>query len=76
MRLLVRGHKSRLKRTGDADRDLVAIMKSLDHGAVDMVRAEIKYGHSEQLRQLAQEIIVARETERLRMNGWVSFVSP
>ena len=52
-----------VKPTGDADSDFAAIMRSLNRGAVDMARAEIKYGHNEQLRQLAQQIIAARQQE-------------
>jgi hypothetical protein len=32
-------------------------------GAVDMAQAELKYGHNEQLRRLAQEIIVTQQQE-------------
>jgi hypothetical protein len=32
-------------------------------GAVDMARSELKYGHNEQLRRLAQEIIVTQQQE-------------
>jgi uncharacterized protein (DUF305 family) len=32
-------------------------------GAIDMARAELRFGHSEQLRRLAQEIIVTQEQE-------------
>src|SRR5882757_1529310 len=52
-----------VKPTGDADHDFAAIMMSLNRGAVDMARAEVKYGHNDQLRQLAQQIIAARQQE-------------
>jgi uncharacterized protein (DUF305 family) len=52
-----------VKPTGDADRDFAAIMMSLNRGAVDMARAEIKYGHNERIRQLAQQIVAARLQE-------------
>jgi hypothetical protein len=32
-------------------------------GAVDMAQAELKYGHNEQLRRLAQEIVATQQCE-------------
>jgi hypothetical protein len=32
-------------------------------GAIDMAQAELRYGHNEQLRRLAQEIIVTQQQE-------------
>jgi hypothetical protein len=52
-----------VKPTGDADRDFVALMVPLNRGAVDMARAEITHGHNEQLRELARQIIAARQQE-------------
>lgn len=52
-----------VKPTGDVDRDFVAAVTPLNHGAVDLARAEITYGHNEQLRQLALQIIAARQQE-------------
>jgi uncharacterized protein (DUF305 family) len=52
-----------IKPTGDIDRDFVAMMVPHHQGAVDMARAELKYGHNEQLRRLAQEIIVTQGQE-------------
>ena len=52
-----------VKPTGDADRDFVAIIAPLNRAAVEMARAEIKHGHNERLRQLAQQIIAARQQE-------------
>jgi len=52
-----------VKPTGDVDHDFAATMSPLDRAAVDMARAEIKYGRNEQLRQLAQHIIAARQQE-------------
>jgi uncharacterized protein (DUF305 family) len=47
-----------VKPTGDVDRDFVAMMIPHHQGAVDMARAVLRYGHNEQLRRIAQEIIV------------------
>ena len=46
--------------TGDVDRDFVALMVPHHQGAIDMARAELKYGHNEELRRLAQSIIAER----------------
>src|SRR6266478_1123059 len=52
-----------VKPTGDVDRDFVAMMVPHHQGAVDMAKAELKYGHNEQLRRLAQEIVVTQQQE-------------
>jgi uncharacterized protein (DUF305 family) len=49
--------------SGDVDRDFVAMMIPHHEGAIDMARAELRYGHNEQLRRMAQEIIVAQQQE-------------
>ena len=52
-----------VKPTGDADRDFVAMMIPHHQGAIDMARLLLRYGHNEQLRRLAQEIIVTQQQE-------------
>jgi predicted outer membrane protein len=49
--------------TGDVDRDFVAMMVPHHRGAVDMAKAELKYGHNEQLRRLAREIVAKQQQE-------------
>jgi Domain of unknown function (DUF305) len=49
--------------TGDVDRDFVAMMVPHHQGAIDMAQAELRYGHNEQLRRIAQEIIVEQQQE-------------
>src|SRR5262245_20077678 len=49
--------------TGDVDADFVAMMVPHHQGAIDMARAELRYGHDEPLRRLAQEIIVEQTEE-------------
>jgi uncharacterized protein (DUF305 family) len=49
--------------SGDVDRDFVATMVPHHQGAIDMAQAELRYGHNEQLRRLAQEIIVSQTQE-------------
>jgi hypothetical protein len=52
-----------VKPTGDVDRDFVAMMVPHHQGAVDMAVAVLRHGHNEQLRRLAQEIIVTQQQE-------------
>jgi DUF305 family protein family protein len=52
-----------VKPTGDIDRDFVAVMIPLRQGAIDMARAELKYGHNEELRRLAQNAITQQQHE-------------
>ncbi|MBP0495591.1 DUF305 domain-containing protein [Pararoseomonas indoligenes] len=49
--------------TGNVDRDFVAMMAPHHQGAIDMATAYLRYGHNEQLRRLAQEIIVTQQQE-------------
>ena len=52
-----------VKPTGDVDRDFVAMMIPHHQGAIAMAQALLRYGHNEQLRRLAQEIIVTQQQE-------------
>src|SRR3981081_657883 len=52
-----------IKPTGDVDRDFVAMMVPHHQGAIDMAPGELKYSHNEQLRRLAQEIVVTQQQE-------------
>ncbi|MGY3605995.1 MULTISPECIES: DUF305 domain-containing protein [unclassified Bradyrhizobium] len=52
-----------IKPTGDVDRDFVAMMVPHHQGAIDMAKAVLRYGHNEQLRHLAQEIVVTQQQE-------------
>ncbi|MDH2404772.1 DUF305 domain-containing protein [Bradyrhizobium sp. SSUT18] len=51
------------KPTGDIDRDFVAMMGPHHQGAIDMAVIELRYGKNEQLRRIAQEIIVDQMQE-------------
>jgi hypothetical protein len=51
------------KPTGDIDRDFVAMMVPHHQGGIDMAVLELRYGKNEQLRRLAQEIIVSQTQE-------------
>lgn len=49
--------------TGDVDADFVAMMVPHHQGAIDMALAVLRYGRNEQIRRLAQEIIVTQQQE-------------
>jgi hypothetical protein len=49
--------------TGDIDTDFVAMMIPHHQGAIDMARAQLRYGHNEKLARIAQEIIVTQQQE-------------
>src|SRR5450755_1993621 len=57
----------KIKPSGDVDRDFVAMMVPHHQGAVDMAKAELKYGHNEQLRRLAREIVANQQQEITEM---------
>jgi DUF305 family protein family protein len=52
-----------IKPSGDIDRDFVAMMNPHHQGAIDMAIIELRYGKNEQLRRIAQEIIVDQMQE-------------
>src|ERR1700682_3337675 len=52
-----------IKPSGDVDHDFVASMIPHHQAAIDMAQAELRYGHNEKLRRLAQEIIAAQQPE-------------
>ncbi len=68
------------KPTGDIDRDFVAMMTPHHQGAIDMAVIELRYGKSEQLRRIAQEIIVDQMQEiaamKLAIGEQVSTTAP
>jgi len=53
--------------SGDVDADFVATMIPHHQGAIDMAQAELRYGRNEQLRRLAQEIVVTQQQEIIVM---------
>ena len=57
----------RVEPSGDVDRDFVAMMAPHHQGAIDMAQAFLRYGRNEQLRRLAQEIIVTQQQEIVAM---------
>jgi uncharacterized protein (DUF305 family) len=59
------------KPSGDVDRDFVAMMIPHHQGAIDMARAELRFGRNEPLRRIAQEIIVDQQQEIAAMHAAV-----
>jgi Domain of unknown function (DUF305) len=47
----------------DVDQDFIGQMIPHHQGAIDMAKAELQYGRNEQLRRIAQEIIVEQQAE-------------
>ena len=52
-----------MRPSGDVDRDFVAMMIPHHQSAIDMAQAELRYGKNEQLRRMAQEIVVTQQQE-------------
>jgi len=52
-----------IKPSGDVDRDFVAMMTPHHQGAIDMAISELRHGRNEQLRRIAQEVIVDQMQE-------------
>ena len=65
-----------VKPTGDVDRDFVAMMAPHHQGAIDMAQALLRHGNNEQLKRLAQEIIVTQQQEIAVMRLAVGAPSP
>ncbi len=53
--------------TGDVDMDFTVMMIPHHQGAIDMALAELRYGKNEQLRRIAQEIIIDQQQEIVAM---------
>lgn len=51
------------KASGDLDRDFAAMMIPHHQGAVDMAEIQLRFGHDELMRRLAQGIIVEQRAE-------------
>jgi uncharacterized protein (DUF305 family) len=49
--------------SGDVDRDFARMMIPHHQGAIEMALLQLKYGHDERLKRLAQSIIVEQKQE-------------
>ena len=61
-----------IKPAGDIDREFVEIMVPHHQGAVDMAKAEPKYGRNEQLRRLAWQVVATQQGEITVVQNTVS----
>jgi hypothetical protein len=52
-----------IKPSGDVDKDFVDMMVPHHQGAIDMAQSVLRHGSNEQIRRLAQEIIVTQQQE-------------
>lgn len=52
-----------VKPSGDIDRDFAAMMIPHHQGAIEMAVTQLRYGKNEQMRRIAQEIIVEQQQE-------------
>jgi uncharacterized protein (DUF305 family) len=56
------------KSSGDVDADFVATMVPHHQGAIEMAEAELRLGHDEHIRRIAQEIVVTQHEEITAMH--------
>ena len=56
--------------TGNTDKDFVAMMIPHHQGAIDMAKAELKYGTDPQIRSMAKGIVAAQTKEIAEMKAW------
>jgi len=73
-RSMTRMHDEMMIGMGYNDPDTAFAKGMLGHhrGAVEMAKIELKYGTDEAMRQLAQEIITAQQTEINVLNKWLA----
>lgn len=57
-----------IKPSGDVDRDFVSSMVPHHQGAIEMAEAELRFGHNEKVRRIAEEIIVTQQQEIVAMH--------
>jgi hypothetical protein len=65
-----------VKPSGDVDAAFVAMMVPHHQGAIEMAQAQLRYGHNEQLRRMAQEIIVTQRQEIAAMRSAIGHPLP
>lgn len=67
-----------VKPSGNVDEDFVAMMQPHHQAAIEMAQAELRYGHNERVRKIAQQIIVQQQQEITAMRDAVgpSTLSP
>jgi uncharacterized protein (DUF305 family) len=60
-----------IKMTGNADPDFMLMMIPHHQSAIDMARAELKFGKDARVRALATNVISAQQKEIDEMHGWL-----
>ena len=60
-----------IKPSGDNDVDFVRLMLPHHQAAIDMARTQLLYGKDPQMRELAQKIITAQQSEIELMQRWL-----
>lgn len=60
----------------DPDDDFAMMMKVHHQGAIDMANAELKDGDDAQMRELAQQIIVAQQAEIAQLDAFLAVHNP
>ncbi len=64
-----------VKPSGNVDDDFAASMQAQNQAAIEQAQAELRYGHNEQLRHIAQAIVVQRQQEIAAMRDAVNQAS-
>jgi uncharacterized protein (DUF305 family) len=67
---------SAVRPSGDSDLDFVRLMLPHHEAAIDMARAQLKYGQDPRMRRLAQEIITDQQSEIEWMKLWLKQRKP
>ncbi|HVY18051.1 MAG TPA: DUF305 domain-containing protein [Rhodopila sp.] len=65
-----------IKPTGNPDADFAAMMIPHHQGAIDMARAELRYGKDPELRRLARNIITDQQKEIALMRKVLAKIMP
>lgn len=58
--------------TGDVDRDFALMMRRHHQVAIDMAKAELAQGRSDELKALAREIIDDQQRELVQLDQWLA----
>src|SRR5664279_2360759 len=67
----MRAGMASIKASGDDDADFVRLMLPHHQAALDMAKAELRYGKDPQMRRLAQEIVTDQQSEIELMQLWL-----
>ena len=54
----------------DADKDFAATLEAQHRGATAIAKVELQYGHDPQMRELAEQVLAARERESALIKAW------